>query len=359
MRVANPLARDLDLILEHTRDLWEQLRGQHIFITGGTGFFGCWLLESFIWANDKFGLNANACVLTRNPAAFRHKVPHLANHPSIGLWPGDARTFEFPEQRFSHVIHAAAEMDTVAHDELTVMDIIVQGSRRALELARRCDAQGCLLTSSGAVYGQPPSEQTHIPETYGGAPSTTTPGSAYGEAKRIAELEGALYQARHGLPVKIARCFAFVGPYLPLDGRYAIGNFIRDGLNGTPIRVNGDGAPYRSYLYAADLAIWLWTILLRGEVCQPYNVGSEDGLTIAELAATVATLFEPKPDVLIARAPVAGTPVAGMRGASHRYVPSTQLAQQTLNLRQTVDLKEAIRRTIRYNQPDGRSNESN
>jgi nucleoside-diphosphate-sugar epimerase len=60
MNPTNSLAEDMDHVLAHTRDLWEELRGQRIFITGGTGFFGCWLLESFAWANDKMNLHAEA-----------------------------------------------------------------------------------------------------------------------------------------------------------------------------------------------------------------------------------------------------------------------------------------------------------
>src|ERR687890_807164 len=98
----NPLAGDLDHVLAHTERVWDELRGCRIFLSGGTGFFGCWLLESLLWANDHLGLGASAVVLTRRERAFITKVPHIAGHPAVTLWHGDVRTFEFPNGTFSH-----------------------------------------------------------------------------------------------------------------------------------------------------------------------------------------------------------------------------------------------------------------
>jgi len=340
----NPLAADLDHILAHTEGLWEEIRGQRLFITGGTGFFGCWLLESFVWANDRLGLDASVVVLTRDAASFSRKAPHLAQHPAIRCHPGDVRSFDFPPGQFSYIIHAATDGDLklMAEDPLAVFDINVQGTRRVLEFARQCGATEFLFTSSGAVYGKQPAEMPYLLEDYRGAPDPTDAHSAYGaagEEKRIAETLCALYARQCGLKPKIARCFSFMGPYLPLDGKFAVGNFIRDGLRGGPIQVNGDGTPYRSYLYAADLTIWLWTILMRGVAGRPYNVGSEAALSIGALAQMVADTYEPALAVQIA-----GSPTVGVLPA--RYVPSTKRGQAELGLRETVALREALWRTL-------------
>jgi dTDP-glucose 4,6-dehydratase len=342
--VENCLADDLNHILAHTEGLWDELRGQRLFITGGTGFFGCWLLESFAWANDKLGLNATAVVLTRNLDAFRKKAPHLASHHAIQFHIGDVQSFEFPKGEFSHIIHAATESSTKLNEEnpLLMFDTIVEGTRRTLEFARHCGAKKFLLTSSGAVYGKQPPEMTHVPEDYPGAPDPTDPRSAYGEGKRAAELLCTLYSRQYGIETKIARCFAFVGPYLPLDIHFAIGNFIRDGLAGGPIIVKGDGTPYRSALYAADLAIWLWTILLKGESNRPYNVGSAEAITIREIAHLVAQNIQKPIEVHIVKSPVQGT-------LPERYVPSIQRAGVELKLEVWINLFESIRRSLSWN----------
>lgn len=336
-------AEDLDHILAHTRELWAEMRGQAVFITGGTGFFGMWLLESFAHANETLALGARAVVLTRDPAAFTRKAPHLAARPDVEFLRGDVRDFAFPPGRFACVIHAATEASTKLNDEAPaeMLDVILAGTRRVLAFAAQAGTSKLLLTSSGAVYGPQPTTLTHLPEDYAGAPDPLLPASAYGIGKRVAEHLCAVHARQHGYEVKVARCFAFVGPHLPLDAHFAVGNFIRDALRGGPIRIGGDGTPFRSYLYAADLAGWLWTILFRGRSARAYNVGSGEGHPLAQIAAAVAAAAGGNPEVRIARAPVAGLPPA-------RYVPEVRRARDELNLQPWVPLSDALGRTLAW-----------
>jgi len=337
MRVDN---KDLEHILEHTSQLWEEVRGQNVFITGGTGYFGCWLLESFTRINDRLNLGAKATVLSRNPAAFVTKAPHLANHPSVHLIRGDVRYFKFPRGEFRFVVHAATEASAKLNQEdpLLMFGTIVEGTRRTLEFARTHGTRKFLLTSSGAVYGRQPPGMTHISEDYIGAPDPMDLDSAYGEGKWSAEVLCRLYAHHFELETKIARCFAQVGPYLPMDIHYAMGNFIRDAVRGGQILVNGDGSPIRSYLYAADLAIWLWTILINGQSCHPYNVGSDRSVSISELADIIRREIAPHSEVIIARQEKASQ-------LRQRYVPSIERARGELKLESWTSLEEAIQRT--------------
>ena len=313
---------------------WHELAGRRIFLTGGSGFFGCNLLEAYTRAWDRERLGGRVSVLTRDPAAFRSKAPGLASHPGVEILTGDLMDCKFGNSTWDFVIHAAREYG----EPLEFLERSLQATRRVLDLAHHWGAKRVLFTSSGAVYGPQPPELSHVPEDFLGA-LPLIHSSVYGEAKRTTELLGLAHGERHGYSFLIARCFAFLGPWLSLDG-FVAGNFIGDALAGRPIQVTGDGRPIRSYLHGEDLADWLWTILLKGVHGRPYNVGSEEAVSIASLAQRVQALVAPDLEVRIAQEAGQGLPP--------RYVPSVRRASQELGLVPRIGLNEAILRTAQW-----------
>ena len=346
---------DTEHVLRHAAGVWPAMAGWRLFITGGTGFFGCWLLETLQAANRRFDLGIEATVLSRDPAAFARRAPHLA--AGIRWVKGSAVDFtpalvarelgvEPEHLAFDAVIHLATEADnarTVA-DPAAAIEAIAGSTRQALEFAAAAGARRFLFTSSGSIYGRQPPELERTPEDFPGSPDPAHLSAAYaisGQAKRDAELLCTTLDAEKGLEVVIARCFAFAGPYLPLDSKFAFGNFLADALGGRDIVVKGDGTPVRSYLYAADLAVWLWTLLVQGKAGRPYNVGYEAAVNIATLAETVARLVAPGRKVRVVGTPNPMVPV-------DRYVPSTRRAREELGLGEKIDLEEAILRTAEW-----------
>jgi dTDP-glucose 4,6-dehydratase len=240
---------------------------------------------------------------------------------------------------FTHVLHAATDSTIgLSLTPLQRYDQIVDGTRNILDLAVATGARRFLLTSSGAIYGPQPADLAAIPEDWSGSPPLTEPSTAYGQAKRAAEHLCALVGEQHGLETVVARCFAFVGPDLPLDVHFAIGNFIRDALTADAITVSGDGTPLRTYLDQSDLAHWLSTMLEHGRPGQTYNVGSNEVISIADLAYLVRDILAPCKPVHILGQPHPGAP-------RNRYVPDIRKAQDALGLSVTVALAEAIRLT--------------
>jgi nucleoside-diphosphate-sugar epimerase len=336
---------DLAHILTHSREAFASLQNARLFITGGTGFFGHWLLESLLHANRELSLNIHATVLTRSVASFQTKAPHITGDPAITLLEGDIKTFPFPTGQHTHIIHAATDTATQHAPAYELAESILEGTRRVLQFAQATGARHLLYTSSGAIYGRGITNVASIPETYPGAPNPLLLQSSYDEAKRMAEHLCVAYS--HGTPLEcsIARCFAFVGPHLPLDQHFAIGNFIRDAIANTPIHggihIKGDGTPLRSFLYMSDLAIWLWTMLASAPANRAYNVGSDESISIAGLAHLTADTLHPGLSIQIDGTPIPGAPPA-------TYVPNITRAQNELGLKVTIPLAEAIRRTAAW-----------
>lgn len=336
---------DLQLILNEKPHIWENLHNKSIFITGSTGFFGIWLLTAFRYAYEKGKFKGRVVALSRNPSIFLSKAPQFRNLPFLSFHQGDVNREEFPNQQFDFIIHAATEASAVMNLEypLEMFEVAAGGTRKVLDFAIKSGVKRFLLTSSGAVYGKQPVEIPRISESFNGAPNVLLDNAAYGEGKRVAEMLCNFYGKSNGFETIIARCYAFSGPYLPIDSHFAIGNFIRDYLQNGPIKVGGDGSAFRSYLYAADLVIWLLTCLTEGKPGEAYNIGSDNEIDIASLAKLIAQIDKEIPlKVLIASQKIKEKP-------AERYVPSVEKAKSELNLLVYTSLEDSIRKMIRFN----------
>lgn len=297
---------------------------KRVLITGGTGFFG----QSFLDYRKRRGLRDEWIVLSRSPEAFRRQRPELAEQEGVSFVTGDVRDL----QKLADLIPAVDEIwhfATPAVPDLPdeeMISIVVDGTKAVIDYARGNGCPKILFSSSGAVYGPciAPSKEE----------DACAPMTAYGRGKLAAEK----LLAASGLDVKIARCFAFTGPFLNREIHYAIGNFIADCLSGRDIIVKGDGTPRRSYLYADDLVEWLLAISARGISGRPYNVGSPEQLAIGDVALRVKSALE---------SPV-GVRVLGTSPASvvpSVYVPDVTRAMRELGVRVRVGFDDAVRRS--------------
>lgn len=346
-------SQDIDFILSKMTDLLgsSSFKDERILLTGATGFFGKWLTQAILAMNDRWSARNHLTLVTRDRARTYAAMPWLLNRSDVLLLETDIRQFE-PRSEFTSVIHGAAAASQALNeqDPVAMFDTIVEGTRQVLKATESKACRRFQFVSSGGVYGPQPESMTHIPESYLGAPDTMDPRAAYGEAKRAAELMCAAAQRKNGFRLTIPRCFAFVGPYLPLDIHFAAGNFVRAVLDGKAIAIGGDGTPERSYLYPADLTVWLLILLLSDEGPSIVNVGSSHAVSIAELARVTheeGLKLRPErqrisPPITIAKTPVPGAKVA-------RYVPDVTRAKEYYGLEEWTSLPQALHKTMIWN----------
>jgi len=316
----------------------------HLFITGGTGFFGKALLRHWAEASTAELAGARITLLSRDPVRFRAAHGALLTGLNVQLVAGDIQQpSTLPYGDYTHVLHAATDSTTgLLLTPMQRFDQIVNGTRHVLDLAVRCGTLRVLLTSSGGVYGDIAQFPSGVPESFTGMPDPLEPHHAYSVAKRQAEHLCALYQEAHGLSTVIARCFAFIGEDLPLNAHFAAGNFLRDALAGQDIVIQGDGSPIRSYMDQRDLARWLTTLLVSGKSGRAYNVGSSEAVSISNLAERIAALTPGRRPIV----QVLNKVTAGQAARRDFYLPDVNRARNELGLQAAIGLDESIRHIL-------------
>lgn len=309
-----------------------------IFVTGGTGFFGRALLRHWMASEEAGSFSEDVGILTRSPQVFLDSYPEFSKLSWLKLFKGDVLEYSsLPKNiEIDRIIHAATESTNGAFltPYKTYNDITI-GTNNILNFAVQNNVRRFLLTSSGAVYGPQPDGLDKVPEDYLGGANPLLPSSAYGLGKSAAEHMCCLYRDEYDLQTVIARCFAFVGPDLPLTAHYAMGNFINDALYGAEINVGGDGTPLRSYMNQSDLARWLLCILNEGVTGHAYNVGSDQAISISDLAYLIRDILSPNKPVVFKNAK------SSFMGRN-KYIPDISKAKSELGLEINIQLNQSI-----------------
>lgn len=332
---------DLQEILLNSQVSLHKIASARVLVCGGSGFIGTWLTSTLLEANEKLKLNLEIVLLTRNVENAKKSLLPRDEDP-ITFFEGDLSSEHNPFTglggSFSHIIHAATP--TILSKEKHEQDIsyksTVLGASRLGDFSSSMASVPTLLhTSSGAVYGIQPNELQNIPEGWVNE-NLATGITSYGVAKL--EAERILSQASYSGVLKAVnpRLFTFFGPKLPLDAKYAIGNFVSDGLNNRDIVIKGNPNTRRSYMYPTDLIEWILECLTNPSL-KPLHIGSSEGIYMKDLAHYVA-------DKLGARSVSPGNNEV----VASNYVPSVTLTRSSLNVSGRVSLEDGMNRWINW-----------
>jgi nucleoside-diphosphate-sugar epimerase len=331
-----------DYLYNISRQYLNEFLGKKVFLTGMTGFFGLPFLEFLFRCKDENNDNSRVYILTRNESKFKKNNPILSDKDYVYFIEGDVRSFLYPTDKIDYVIHGASVSSKEKFDGCSPLeryDRLNSGTRYVLDFSVYSKASKFLLISSGSVYGNV-TNFSRISENCLNAPDVINDiESCYSEGKRSAELLCAIYSRSCDMEVVIARCFAFIGPNIPLDINYAIGNFISNSINGKKIEIKGNGTPIRSYLYTYDLAVWLSCLLVNGENRSVYNVGSDEFYSISSLAKTIKKELNDNVDILFLNK---NNELIKKTSASNMYVPNISKAKNNFGLSVYTGLNKAV-----------------
>ena len=327
---------DLTFIAEKLSEDFSFYKGKKIFLTGGTGFFGKWLLGAFAFLNRYHKLDIAVTILSRNPKKFSEENPKLFRNQWFTFIKGDIRNLDqvcCVDENFDLIIHAATDASVELNKSKPELmySTIIDGAKTVCDFAKKVKANRILYTSSGAAYGKQSSKGKLLEELAN--QSDPDKKDAYAYAKLQSEN---YFIGNAPCDVVITRCFAFSGPHLPLNGGFAFGNFINDVLNEQNIIIKSSGKSVRSYLYASDLVIWLLRVLSVGKDRELYNIGSHFEVTINKLAT------------LVSRGCVSVKVLGVDDGNKDYYVPCTKKAERELGLKVFTSLEDSIEKTLRF-----------
>jgi len=301
--------------------------GKRVMISGGAGFIGSWLSQKLI------ELGAEVTAVDNFSTGSMKNIEELISNPRFKLIEADAQDVD--AKGYDYLIHGASipspddyvrrPVETALSNALGLLNFLKSGKR-------------VLYMSSSEVYGDP--QVIPTPESYWGNVNPVGPRSCYDESKRFGEALCMAFAREKGVSVRIARIHNTYGPRMDVTGRYgrAIPRFITQALKNEPLTIYGDGLQTRSFTYITDMVDGLIRLML-SDYSMPVNLGSENEISILELAKAIIEITNSKSEIV---------PLEPFPDDPRRRMPDITIAKKVLGWEPKVPLREGLKQTVDY-----------
>ena len=300
-------------------------------VTGGAGFLGSHLCERLL--ADGWQVVCVDNLVTGSAT----NIAHLRANKSFESIQHNVSEPLFVDGAVDAVLHFASPASPVDYGDhpIATMKVGTLGTHNMLGLAR---AKGAtfFLASTSEVYGDPSVHPQ--PETYWGNVNPIGPRAVYDESKRAGEAFTMAYHRAHGMKTRIVRIFNTFGPRMRLNDGRAVPNFLVQALRNEPITVYGSGSQTRSLCYVDDLMEGV-VRLLGTDYGDPVNIGSEDEVTMLQLAKRIRDLSGSSSEIVFKPLP---------EDDPKQRRPDLTRARQVLRWEPTTPLDAGLNKTIAY-----------
>jgi UDP-glucuronate decarboxylase len=276
---------------------WERFRNKCVLVTGANGFLPAYMVYTFLELNNRFDYKIDVVGLVRNQSKAEKKFGNLLQRKDFQLLVQDVSVPIKSDSKFDFIIHAASQASPKYYgiDPIGTASANTLGTYNLLQLAKDCNSEGFLFFSTSEVYGTVAENQIPTKENEYGYIDPTNVRACYAESKRLGENFCVSFFHQHQVPVKIVRPFHTYGPGMELNDGRVYADFIADIVNNKNIVMKSDGKATRAFCYSADATAGFFTVLLKGENANAYNVGNLQGeSSVIELAETLVNLFPDK-----------------------------------------------------------------
>lgn len=327
---------------------WADFEDKTVLISGANGLLPAYMVETLLYLNEKRKVHSTKVIgLVRNREKAQARFAAYQHRDDLQLIVQDVCAPLAIYERIDYVIHAASQASPkyFGQDPAGTLSANVLGTYNLLNLAKDKQVKGFLFFSSSEVYGQVDPSRIPIKENFYGYVDPTDVRSCYAESKRMGETMCVAWAHQYNVPAKIVRPFHTYGPSMRLDDGRVFADFVADIVNNRDIVMKSDGSSIRPFCYLADATVGFFTILLKGEIGQAYNIGNDQGeISILDLANLLVTSF-PEKRLKVVKQDFAFPP-GYLKSPISRNCPDISKAH-ALGWQPQTSVKDGFERTVR------------